>query len=93
MGREAVRPKVGRVALVVPAGPGLAPERSATLLAEGALLGAYRFDRYRTSKDAKGARPRIRIAYTRRTRELSKIRYCYEKALQTERQPHPVKTP
>ena len=49
VGREAGRSNVGRVALVVPPWGGLPPERTAALLAEGAILGSYKFDRYKTA--------------------------------------------
>jgi leucyl aminopeptidase len=76
VGREAIREGVGRVVLVVPHGAGLAAERSAAVLAEGALLGAYRFDHYQGGKKKKPARsrPRLRIAYTRRIQGLSALR-------------------
>lgn len=76
VGREMTRSNVGRVAFVVPAGPGLGAERSAALLAEGALLGAYQFDRYRSSKEkgkSKGRRS-LRIAYTRKPRSIARLR-------------------
>ncbi len=74
VGRESRHEGVGRLALVVPPGPGLAPERSATLIAEGAVLGAYRFDRYRSSKARSSGTPRLRIAYTRKVRALARLR-------------------
>jgi leucyl aminopeptidase len=84
VGREAIRADVGRVALIVPPGAGLAPERSAAILAEGAMLGAYRFDRYqgRAKKAAakkpatnkKRSRPSLRIAYTRKVEGLAALR-------------------
>lgn len=73
VGREAVRRGVGRVALAVPGIAALAAERSAGLLAEGAVLGAYRFDRYkgRSNGDAaprkKPGAARLRIHYTRKS--------------------------
>jgi leucyl aminopeptidase len=90
-GREAVRSNVGRVALVIPPGHGLAADRSAQLVAEGAMLGAYRFDRYQTakaSKTSKGSKasktpkPRLRSAYTRKARDLARIRAEVRKTVQ-----------
>jgi len=55
VGRELVRAGVGRVALVVPAAAALAPERSSERIAEGAVLGAYRFERYKRSSNGRDA--------------------------------------
>ncbi|MCB9724446.1 MAG: leucyl aminopeptidase [Spirochaetaceae bacterium] len=85
VGREAARANTGRVALVVPPGPGLAPERAAARLADGILLGAYDFDRYQTAgskatgkgkgRDARrSASSRLRIAFVRRTKGLARLR-------------------
>lgn len=81
VGREAVRAGVGRVALVVPSGAGLSAERSAELFAEGAVLGAYRFDRYKrrsngatASGKKKRSDPRLRIAYARSGSGLTALR-------------------
>jgi len=86
VGRETVRAGVGRVALVVPAGPGLAPERSVPLLAEGALLGGYKFDRYKNGgkpgAKKKSANPRLRILYTRKVKSLASLRASARRATQ-----------
>jgi len=80
VGRELVRAGVGRVALVVPAAAALAPERSSERIAEGAALGAYRFERYKRSSNgsdsgqdgkkksrSKSAEPRLRIFYAKKS--------------------------
>jgi len=86
VGRETIRTGVGRVALVVPSGPGLAPERSAPLLAEGALLGGYKFDRYKNGgkvrSGKKAANARLRILYTRKVKSLTGLRSSARRALQ-----------
>ncbi len=86
VGRETVRAGVGRVTLVVPAGPGLVPERSAPLLAEGALLGGYKFDRYQSAGNGAGkkrtANPRLRIHYTRKVKGLPPLRASARRATQ-----------
>ena len=76
VGRETGRSGFGRVALIVPPGPGLTPERSVALLTEGAMLGAYRFDRYKGSDKPSGrkAAPRLRIVYTRKAKGLAELR-------------------
>ncbi|MBW2426243.1 MAG: leucyl aminopeptidase [Deltaproteobacteria bacterium] len=84
VGREAIGEGVGRVVLVVPRGAGLGAERSAALLAEGALLGAYRFDHYQGGKKKKKparSRPNLRIAYTRRIQGLSALRARVRRSL------------
>jgi leucyl aminopeptidase len=82
VGREAGRPNVGRVALVVPAGVGLSPERSASLLAEGAVLGAYKFDRYKTAaKKAKASRT-LRIVYVRKLKSIANLRTKVKRTVQ-----------
>ena len=90
VGRETIRSGAGRVALVVPGGPGLSAERSVPLLSEGALLGGYKFDRY-MSKDAKkkqgdkagtNPNPRLRIFYTRKVKSLSGLRASAKRAVQ-----------
>lgn len=91
VGREAVRSGVGRVALVVPGGPGLSPERSTPLLTEGAALGAYKFDRYQKksgqagSKNAKkgaSGSPRLQIFFARKIKSLSALRASARRAAQ-----------
>ena len=82
VGRETVRPNVGRVTLVVPAGVGLGPERSAPLLGEGAVLGAYKFDRYQTEgRKAKTGSP-LRIVYVRKVKSIAKLRSGLGQAIQ-----------
>jgi len=81
IGRETRRPDVGRVAAVVPGGGKLAPERSATLLAEGAVLGAYRFDRYMTSTSDKKRSTRLQIAYTRKIKSITRLRADVKRAV------------
>jgi leucyl aminopeptidase len=90
VGREMVREGTGRVALVIPAGPGLTPDKIAPLVAEGAVLGAYRFDRYQTkpsptkTKKKKTATRknglRLEIAFTRSLKDLSKLRAAVKRA-------------
>ncbi|MBJ20399.1 MAG: leucyl aminopeptidase [bacterium] len=86
VGRESLREGVGSIALVVPPGPGLAPEHSAPLLAEGALLGGYKFDRYQKGGKArnkkKAANPRLRIHYTRALKGLTGLRASARRAAQ-----------
>jgi len=92
VGRETVRDGAGRVALVVPGGPGLTPERSVPLLSEGALLGGYKFDRYmsngsngkRGDKDKKKSNPnpRLKIFYTRKVKSLAALRASAKRAVQ-----------
>ncbi|MFO0691692.1 MAG: leucyl aminopeptidase [Myxococcota bacterium] len=85
VGREFKRSSTDRIALVVPAVSELAGERTAALVAEGAVLGAYRFDRYLSSKsgDAKsaGRKPRkpagparLDLVYARPPRSLATLR-------------------
>ncbi len=91
VGRETVRSGAGRVALVVPGGPGLSPERSVPLLSESALLGGYKFDRYMSKADKKekagkkqttNANPRLRIFYTRKVKSLAALRASAKRAVQ-----------
>ena len=82
IGRETRRPNVGRVALLVPAGVGLSPERSAPLLAEGAALGAYKFDRYQTAAGKAKAGSPLRIAYVRKVKSITNLRNGVKQALQ-----------
>jgi leucyl aminopeptidase len=93
VGREAIKPGVGRIALVVPNGPGLAPERSVAFLTEGAMLGSYRFDRYRSAngggngkgtakgKGKKAPQPRLQIVYTRKVKAIGALRAAAKRAL------------
>lgn len=96
VGREAVRDGAGRVALVVPPGPGLGPDRAVAPLTEGALLGHYRFDRYKSKKPgqdggrsgkakskAKKASPvRLRIAWARKPKAVAALRARARDAVQ-----------
>jgi leucyl aminopeptidase len=82
IGREAAGSNVGRVTLVVPAGIGLSPERSGPLLAEGAVLGAYKFDRYKTSAGKAKAGPSLRIAYVRSVKSIASLRTAVKHAVQ-----------
>lgn len=74
IGREVIRENMGRVALIVPHGAGLSPERSAPLLAQGALLGAYKFDRYKSSGRKPKKTPALQINYVRKLKSLASIR-------------------
>lgn len=87
VGREFKRSNADRIALVVPPASELAAERSACLFAEGAVLGAYRFDRYlsRSGNDEQGAgrKParkkaaetgRLDLVYVRAPRSLATLR-------------------
>jgi leucyl aminopeptidase len=86
VGREAVRSGVGRIALIVPPGPGLAPDRSVALLSEGALLGGYKFDGYQNGgkpgAKKKGTNTRLRIHYTRKVTGLAGLRSQARRAVQ-----------
>ena len=82
VGRESVRDGAGRMALVVPTAAALAPDRAAAPLAEGAILGAYRFDRYLTRKDDQASKtPRLTIAFARKVKNLSKVRAEVRRAI------------
>jgi leucyl aminopeptidase len=87
VGRETRRSNVGRVALLVPAGVGLSPERSAPVIAEGAVLGAYKFDRYQTAAGkaatgkAKTGSP-LRIVYIRKVGSITNLRESVRQAVQ-----------
>jgi leucyl aminopeptidase len=76
VGREASGSNVGRSALIVAFGGRLTPESAASLLAEGALLGAYKFDRYKvkTLKPATNSPGRLQLAWTRPIKSLAKLR-------------------
>ncbi|MBK7950297.1 MAG: hypothetical protein IPK00_16490 [Deltaproteobacteria bacterium] len=85
VGREFKRSSTHRIALVIPPISELAGERATALIAEGALLGAYRFDRYLSGKngDAKGgarkprrskAAPRLDLVHVRPPRSLPTLR-------------------
>lgn len=87
VGREVARRAGERFALVVPGGAGLGPERAAPLLAEGALLGGYRFDRYKKSKKkGKGGgtkkRSRLQIVFVRKVAKLSALRASVKRVVQ-----------
>lgn len=82
VGRETHQPNIGRVALVVPAGVGLSPERSASLLAEGAVLGAYKFDRYQTTTNKRKTASTLRIAYVRNLKSIATLRNDVKQAVQ-----------
>lgn len=85
VGSEVNRASNGRVVMVVPNGPGLAPEASAALLSEGALLGGYRFDRYKSKGKGKGKaarnRPTLKIVFTRKARSLAAVRSAAKRAV------------
>ena len=67
VGREANREENGRIALVLPPGAGLAPERAVPVIAEGALLGSYRFDQYKSGgRKKRTATKRLRIVTVRK---------------------------
>jgi leucyl aminopeptidase len=71
----------GRVAMVVPSGPGLSPDGSAALLTEGALLGRYRFDRYKSQNSKKKSkRPTLKIVFARKVRSISALRAAAKRA-------------
>jgi leucyl aminopeptidase len=67
-GRAAV--KAGAARLVVALPGGLDAPAAARAAAEGALLGAYRFERYKTKKDGAGALRAIAVASPERGREV-----------------------
>jgi leucyl aminopeptidase len=86
VGREFKRSSSDRIALVIPPASELGSERTACLLAEGAVLGAYRFDRYLSNKngDAKktarkstrkaASATRLDLVYVRAPRSLPTLR-------------------
>lgn len=85
VGREFKRSNTDRIALVVPPASELAADRSACLIAEGAVLGAYRFDRYlsRSGKEEAGSKRsrkkaaeagRLDVVYVRAPRSLATLR-------------------
>ncbi len=89
VGREANRPGAGALVLVVPAGPGLSPEASVSLLTEGALLGAYQFERYKKGAKKKaagkkktkaGKKPSLQIHYVRKAKALTRLRAASRRA-------------
>ena len=82
VGREANHEGCGRVALIVPSGPGLAPERAAPLLTEGAQLGAYTFDQYKAGGNGKRKGPpkRLRIVFTRKVKSVAALRAAAKRA-------------
>ncbi len=81
VGREVNRANVGRVALLVPAGVGLAPEVSASLLAGGAILGGYKFDRYQSARPKSKSAGRLQIAYIRKVKSLATLRSSVAKTV------------
>ncbi len=80
VGRETNREGSGRVALVVPNGPGLGPEGSVAAFTEGALLGSYRFDQYKSGGPRKGRRPAMKIVYARKVKSLAALRASAKRA-------------
>jgi len=81
VGREFKRSASDRIALIIPPASEIAAERSACLIAEGAVLGAYRFDRYLSkSKQAptknkkESATGRLDLVYVRAPRSLATLR-------------------
>ena len=74
IGRETLRSNQGRTALVIPHGAGLTPERAAPLLAQGALLGAYKFDRYQAAGRKPKKKQTLQIVYVRKLKSLANIR-------------------
>ena len=81
VGREVTHPNMGRVSLVVPNGIGLGPDRSAALLAEGAVLGAYKFDRYKSAGKKAKSSSALRIAYVRKLKSIAPIRSSVKQAV------------
>ncbi len=85
VGREVNRESNGRVALVLPASAGLSPERAVPVIAEGALLGAYRFDQYKSAdrkNEKKTTTKRLRIVTTRKVKGLAALRAETKRAVQ-----------
>jgi len=82
VGREASRDSAGRIALVVPSGSGFAPERVAPLLTEGALLGGYTFNQYKSGGGGKrkGPAKRLRIVFARKVKSLAALRASARRA-------------
>lgn len=81
IGRETNRSNLGRIVLVVPHGAGLTPEGSAPLLALGAVLGAYKFDRHQKAGRKRKKSVSLQITYARRLKSLSRIRRDVKLAL------------
>ena len=83
VGREANREENGRIALVLPPGAGLAPERAVPVIAEGALLGSYRFDQYKSGGSKKrAATKRLRIVTVRKIKGLAALRAATRRSVQ-----------
>jgi len=80
VGREAARERRGQVALIVPGGSGLTPESATTLLTEGALLGSYTFDQYKTGGSKGHGKPRLRILFARKVKGLAALRTSAKRA-------------
>ena len=80
VGRDASREGRGQVALIVPGGPGLTPESATALLTEGALLGSYAFDQYKTGGSKGRGNPRLRILFARKVKGLSALRSSAKRA-------------
>jgi leucyl aminopeptidase len=77
IGRETRQSGFGHVAVVLAGTARLSPERSAALIAEGAVLGAYRFDRYRTTSNDEGRSKkstRLDLLFARTIKNLAGIR-------------------
>ena len=83
VGREAIREGHGRVAFVLPPGAGLAPEGAVPLIAEGALLGGYTFNRYKNGgRKKKAETKRLRIVTVRKVKSLAGLRAATKRAVQ-----------
>ncbi|HEB91426.1 MAG TPA: leucyl aminopeptidase [Deltaproteobacteria bacterium] len=84
VGRETGQENAGRVALVIPPGAGFGAERSAPRLAEGALLGAYQFDRYKTGRKQKKSKTRasLQLVYVRKVPSITRLRADLREAVQ-----------
>ncbi|MEZ4332933.1 MAG: leucyl aminopeptidase [Myxococcota bacterium] len=85
VGREFKRSSCDRIALVIPSVSELTNDHAACLLAEGAVLGAYRFDRYLSKKSLddgasrprrarKDAAPRLDLVYVRAPRSATTLK-------------------
>ena len=99
--RFGMKRKAARLALAVPALRRISPTDLGSALAEGALLGAYRFDKYRTIQDPPGevrevhlvsdARRAARLRTAAKTGQAIAESVCYARDLSNE--PGSVHTP
>lgn len=80
LGRELGRSSTEHLAVVFPNVSPLTNERAACLVAEGAVLGAYRFDRYLSSRNGDSKGGRARRPRAGRDANAGRIDFVYAKA-------------